>query len=236
MRLANETINMLCYLTADIQEVLVCLFYLTQRFLYGSLPLSSLFTLLLLFLLVKPFLAPEIVSRLASMLNAVLIKLAGPQGAFVSVVVAPYESLVLGFVVSGIHLKVNNPEKYNFRPRVMLTEVVSTYLHLEQAEAFSEAVASDGYCHKSTPLSNMTIVPRTFLCTALSFRYYNSDVFSKANKLVERMGLLTPEERSQFSSAVLRWDGLVEGLRQQVLNFKYFHHSNNMVRTGSGAR
>ncbi|XP_063931490.1 ubiquitin conjugation factor E4 B-like isoform X2 [Zophobas morio] len=78
--------------------------------------------------IVLPFLRPELVSRLAAMLNFNLKKLVGKdcQG-----------------------LKVRNPEKLNFYPKKLLKELVDIYLQLTQGELsvehpFVQAVGQDG--------------------------------------------------------------------------------------------
>ncbi|OLN95247.1 Ubiquitin conjugation factor E4 [Colletotrichum chlorophyti] len=77
--------------------------------------------------LATAFTMPEIVQRLASMLNYNLETLAGPK---------------MG------QLKVNNPQKYHFQPRVLLSDFVDIYLNLGSSQAFIDAVASDGRSYK----------------------------------------------------------------------------------------
>ena len=71
--------------------------------------------------LAESFTMPEIVQRLASMLNYNLDTLAGPK---------------MG------QLKVNNPQKYHFQPRVLLSDFVEIYINLGSSPAFVDAVAS----------------------------------------------------------------------------------------------
>ncbi|KKA30683.1 hypothetical protein TD95_003354, partial [Thielaviopsis punctulata] len=73
------------------------------------------------------FVMPEIVHRLASMLNYNLETLAGPKGG---------------------QLKVTNPEKYHFRPVQLLSDFVDIYNNLGSSPAFIEAVAADGRSYK----------------------------------------------------------------------------------------
>lgn len=77
--------------------------------------------------LTSAFTMPEIVQRLASMLNYNLETLAGPK---------------MG------QLKVNNPTKYHFQPRVLLSDFIDIYLNLGSSQAFIDAVASDGRSYK----------------------------------------------------------------------------------------
>ncbi|KAI7846737.1 putative ubiquitin conjugation factor E4 [Circinella umbellata] len=63
----------------------------------------------------------EVVDRLAAMLDYNLAQLVGPKCQ---------------------ELKVKNREKYHFQPRVLLSEIIDIYLHLN-CPAFVEAVARD---------------------------------------------------------------------------------------------
>ncbi|KAK1836114.1 ubiquitin conjugation factor E4 [Podospora conica] len=69
------------------------------------------------------FTMPEIVGRLAAMLDFNLSVLTGPKSK---------------------KLKVDNPEKYFFNPKALLPELVDIYLNLGTNRQFIEAVASDG--------------------------------------------------------------------------------------------
>ncbi|OQR99062.1 ubiquitin conjugation factor E4 [Achlya hypogyna] len=89
-----------------------------------------------------PFLAPALEDRLVSMLNSVLVKLAGPKG---------------------LELKVANPETYKFRPKVMLREVVETILHFAQYESFQVAVAANGLYDPAVYRKCVHILQRTQL-------------------------------------------------------------------------
>jgi len=96
MMLANETFEMLHYLSKDI---------------------------------IAPFMRPELIDRLASMLNYFLSQLVG----------------------RGRELKVQNPEKYNFDPRMLIDKLVTVYTNFSRAPQFSEAVGRDGrsYNHET---------------------------------------------------------------------------------------
>ncbi|XP_044253730.1 ubiquitin conjugation factor E4 B [Tribolium madens] len=69
----------------------------------------------------EPFLRPELVDRLASMLNFNLQQLCGPKCK---------------------NLKVRNPDKYGWEPRRLLSQLVDIYLHLD-CEQFAAALAGD---------------------------------------------------------------------------------------------
>lgn len=71
----------------------------------------------------KAFVLPEIVDRLAAMLNYNLAALVGPRCN---------------------ELKVSNPEKYGFNPKLLLSDMSSVYVNLRFQDAFVKAVARDG--------------------------------------------------------------------------------------------
>ena len=73
--------------------------------------------------IVGPFVSPDIVSRLAPMLDHNLKELVGPRCA---------------------ELKVKNPEKYRFNPKKLLSKIVDIFLHLAHRKEFVQAVARDG--------------------------------------------------------------------------------------------
>ncbi|KER19241.1 hypothetical protein T265_11921 [Opisthorchis viverrini] len=94
LTLANQTVNMLFYLTSEIQA---------------------------------PFLRPEIVDKLAAMLNFNLVQLCGPKCS---------------------SLKVRNPDSYGWAPKTLLAQIVSIYRHLDTEDGqFALAVAKDDRCY-----------------------------------------------------------------------------------------
>lgn len=74
------------------------------------------------------FTMPEIVNRLAGMLDYNLEVLAGSKSRL---------------------LKVENATKYHFNPKVLLPEVIDIYLNLAGKSSFIEAVARDGRSYKA---------------------------------------------------------------------------------------
>ncbi|KAE8724840.1 putative ubiquitin conjugation factor E4 [Hibiscus syriacus] len=92
-----------------------------------------------------PFLLPEMVERVANMLNYFLLQLVGPQR----------KSLTL-----------KDPEKYEFRPKELLKQIVRIYVHLARGDSkniFPTAISSDG-------------------------RSYNEQLFSAAADVLRRIG------------------------------------------------
>jgi ubiquitin conjugation factor E4 B len=73
-----------------------------------------------------PLLLPEMVERVASMLNYFLLQLAGPQRK---------------------SLTVKDPEKYEFKPKQLLKQIVTIYVHIARGDKeaiFPAAITKDG--------------------------------------------------------------------------------------------
>jgi ubiquitin conjugation factor E4 B len=73
------------------------------------------------------FTMPEIVTRLADMMDYNLDTLVGPKST---------------------NLTVSDPSKYYFNPKALLSEFIDIYLNLSGAQSFIEAVARDGRSYK----------------------------------------------------------------------------------------
>ena len=73
----------------------------------------------------EPFLRPELVGRLSTMLNFNLKQLCGPKCK---------------------NLKVKKPHKYGWEPRTLLSQLVDIYLHLD-CDSFAAALAGDEVSH-----------------------------------------------------------------------------------------
>jgi ubiquitin conjugation factor E4 B len=74
-----------------------------------------------------PFMMPEIVDKLAAMLDYNLDALVGPKCG---------------------ELRVQDPEKYKFNPRQLLSDILQVYINLSDQEEFVRAVASDGRSYR----------------------------------------------------------------------------------------
>ncbi|KAK9742559.1 hypothetical protein RND81_03G182000 [Saponaria officinalis] len=93
----------------------------------------------------SPFLLPEMVERVASMLNYFLLQLVGPQRK---------------------SLSLKDPEKYEFRPKHLLKQIVNIYVHLARGDVenvFPSAISKDG-------------------------RSYNEQLFSAGADVLRRIG------------------------------------------------
>lgn len=86
-----------------------------------------------------PFLTPEIVDRLAAMLDYNLDILCGPR-------------------CSSLHVK--DMDKYRFQPRVLLGELFQIYLNLSAEPVFVNAVAGEGRSYKKEVFVNAAAIVR----------------------------------------------------------------------------
>lgn len=127
----------------------------------------------------EPFVKmPELEDRLVSMLNSVLVKLAGPRG---------------------LELKVNNPEQYKFRPKEMLKEIVETLLHFAHYPSFRQAVATNGYYDGPVFSKCAAILERTQLLPPDAIALYQvfvsqvAEAAQSVSSLEESLGEI-PEE------------------------------------------
>ncbi|KAL0470341.1 ubiquitin elongating factor core domain-containing protein [Neurospora intermedia] len=90
--------------------------------------------------LAESFTMPEVVHRLAGMLDFNLDLLTGPKSRT---------------------LKVENPDKYGFNPKILLPQLVDIYLNLGSSSAFVEAVAADGRSYKPETMASATNILRS---------------------------------------------------------------------------
>lgn len=88
----------------------------------------------------ESFTMPEIVQRLAGMLDYNLDILTGPKSKT---------------------LKVENPEKYFFNPKTLLPELVDIYINLGTSASFIEAVAADGRSYKPSIMTMTAFILRS---------------------------------------------------------------------------
>jgi len=83
------------------------------------------------------FVKPEIVNRLAGMLDYNLEALVGPKCN---------------------SLRVRNPEKYRFNPKALLSGITDVYLNLRTFKPFVEAIARDGRSYKPEIFTKLQVV------------------------------------------------------------------------------
>jgi len=75
----------------------------------------------------EPFMMPEIIDRLAAMLDYNLDALVGPKCQ---------------------ELKVKDPEKYRFKPRELLSDILQVFLNLSDQPDFVQAIAGEGRSYR----------------------------------------------------------------------------------------
>ncbi|KAJ9607700.1 Ubiquitin conjugation factor E4 [Cladophialophora chaetospira] len=95
--------------------------------------------------LADAFTMPEIVQRLADMLDYNLDAMVGPKSS---------------------ELKVQNIQEYNFDPKALLSEIVDVYLNLGEKDNFILAVARDGRSYKPSNFTNAASIMRKFVLKA----------------------------------------------------------------------
>ncbi len=89
--------------------------------------------------LADSFTMPEIVQRLADMLDYNLDAMVGPKSS---------------------DLKVENPKEYDFNPGALLAEIIDVYLNLKDKENFIFAVARDGRSYKTGNFEKAALIMR----------------------------------------------------------------------------
>ncbi len=87
--------------------------------------------------LAESFTMPEIVQRLADMLDYNLDAMVGPKSG---------------------DLKVDNPGEYGFNPKGLLAEIIDVYLNLRDKENFILAVARDGRSYRPANFEKATVI------------------------------------------------------------------------------
>eukprot|EP00054_Salpingoeca_dolichothecata_P003166 m.25646 g.25646 ORF g.25646 m.25646 type:complete len:1000 (+) comp13601_c0_seq1:1099-4098(+) len=116
--------------------------------------------------IVAPFMRPELVNRLAAMLNYNIVALVGPKSA---------------------ELKVDHPEEYGFNARELLRRLVTIYLNLSRILSsepvqyeFVKAIAEDGRSYKKD-IMNTTVM----LLHSMDFAEEKITAFSSLIEKVE---------------------------------------------------
>jgi len=107
-------------------------------------------------LIKEPFLQDEVIDHFAAMLNYNLVHLAGPKCR---------------------DMKVKDPEKYHFQPRVWLGNLIQVFLNMAPKQKFLHALARDG-------------------------RSFQPETFLKAAALIGRLGLGTEQDMATFTQMI----------------------------------
>ncbi|CAH7685783.1 ubiquitin elongating factor core-domain-containing protein [Phakopsora pachyrhizi] len=104
------------------------------------------------------FLKSEIVNRLAAMLDYNLNTLVGPKCQT---------------------LKIKDPKKYHFQPKILLSDLIQVYINLWDQREFQEAISNDG-------------------------RSYDKDLFERADRICRKANLKSLEDLERLKDLVLR--------------------------------
>lgn len=118
--------------------------------------------------LADAFTMPEIVQRLADMLDYNLDAMAGPKSS---------------------NLKVENLQEYNFNPKALLSEIVDIYLNLGEKENFVLAVARDGRSYKPENFLSAAAVMR-------KWSLKSPEEFSRWSRLLEKFAKAKEEDEA----------------------------------------
>lgn len=131
------------------------------------------------------FTMPEIVTRLAGMLNYNLESLVGPKRG---------------------NLKVQDARKYHFDPKTLLSDFIDIYINLSPKPTFIEAVAADGRSYKPDNFKEATRVMERSLHTApevISTWRSLVDKFAEAKQRLDQAELDLGEVPDEFEDPLM---------------------------------
>ncbi|ROV97088.1 hypothetical protein VMCG_07455 [Cytospora schulzeri] len=135
--------------------------------------------------LCEAFTMPEIVARLAGMLDYNLDTLVSPKS---------------------LNLRVDNPEKYHFNAKTLLPDIVEIFLNLGSAQSFVEAVAGDGRSYKASTFDRATdIMSKKGLKAPEELAAWNAlkVKFAKAKEVLDQAELDFGEIPSDFEDPLI---------------------------------
>lgn len=131
--------------------------------------------------LADSFTMPEIVQRLADMLDYNLDAMAGPKR---------------------LNLKIENPQEYGFNPKQLLSALVDVYLNLKDKESFQLAIARDGRSYKPENFEHAsTIMTRYALKSATDVDKWNK--FAATVKVVKEIDEQEEEDLGEIPEEFL---------------------------------
>eukprot|EP00871_Galdieria_phlegrea_P000638 jgi/Galph1/1575/GphlegSOOS_G266.1 len=117
----------------------------------------------------RVFTRPEMINRLAEMLNYFLLLLCGPK----------CQSLV-----------VRNREQYAWEPRVLLTQIIGIYLHFQNESEFIQSVAKDGRSYSAELFQRV-------LDTVVRRRLLSEDDCNTLTKLIDQFKAYEQQENEE---------------------------------------
>ncbi|KUI73598.1 Ubiquitin conjugation factor E4 [Cytospora mali] len=135
--------------------------------------------------LCESFTMPEIVARLAGMLDYNLDTLVSPKSQ---------------------NLKVDNPDKYHFNAKTLLPDIVEIFINLGSAQSFVEAVAADGRSYKASTFDRASdIMSKKGLKAPEELMAWNDLKvrFAKAKEVLDQAELDFGEIPSEFEDPLI---------------------------------
>ncbi|ODO06452.1 ubiquitin-conjugation factor E4 B [Cryptococcus wingfieldii CBS 7118] len=127
----------------------------------------------------EPFVAAEIVDRLAASLDENLMTLVGPKMT---------------------DLKVTNPDKYKFKPKDLLAAIAQIYLNLASAPEFIRAVANDGRAYSKKLFEKFA---RTLKNRAIMTEIEVAEVVSFTQKVEDMKATIDMEDEREIPDEFL---------------------------------
>nr|KIR85337.1 ubiquitin-conjugation factor E4 B [Cryptococcus tetragattii IND107] len=127
----------------------------------------------------EPFVAPEIVDRLAASLDENLTALVGPKMS---------------------DLKVSNPDKYYFKPKDLLAAIAQIYLNLSVESEFIRAVANDGRSYSKDLFMKFA---RTLKHRAIMTEGEVAEVVSFTQKIEDMKATISMEDEREIPDEFL---------------------------------
>lgn len=153
--------------------------------------------------LANAFTAPEVVQRLADMLDYNLEALVGPKSS---------------------NLRVDNPEQYRFRPAMLLSELMEIYLNLGAKRSFHFAVARDGRSYKPANFDKAARIgkekankPESDIQRWLKLASKIAEAKAEEDEEEEDLGEI-PDEWTDPLMATLMQDPVILPLSKQVID------------------
>eukprot|EP01006_Ploeotia_vitrea_P034172 TRINITY_DN65718_c11_g5_i1.p1 TRINITY_DN65718_c11_g5~~TRINITY_DN65718_c11_g5_i1.p1 ORF type:complete len:987 (-),score=537.28 TRINITY_DN65718_c11_g5_i1:27-2936(-) len=162
---------------------------------------------------VAPFVLPEVVERMAHMVDFFINRLSGDQVA---------------------QLKVENREKYSFHPRRLLRQILGIFLHLAVDDAFLQAVAGDqrSYSIKVFSKAAKTAEKHSLLTSAQldAFAHALDKVqafAANAEDLEEKLGDIPDEFQDALMYTLMRDPVILPGCNQRMDRANILRHLLN---------
>lgn len=153
---------------------------------------------------VDPFMSPELVDRLASMLDYFLVQLAGPKCAELKV----RTFLSALFLFSSSFLQVRNPQAVSFDPRLLLRTLCAIYVNLGARPEFLAAIARDERSYRQEVFVTVCQILRHRIAgvaesEAAAFEAFVARLEASARELVEDEPWSDSEVPDEFQDPIM---------------------------------